>query len=368
MIEAVGRLHGRPTARVRDQIRVQRPAAQLGRGRAIALVLATFAIAWAVTGAGSAVAGSEEDDQTGSLTWSVRPGDANGPDGRSWVELTLDPGHSVTEHLVIVNHSRQPATFTLSAADGYFTDTGRFNMLPSDRASTGAGTWIQMQDSVALEAGQSAIVPYTITVPEDATPGDHPAGVAASILASDGAIGIESRVGFRVMTRVTGELAPSLAVTATARYAGSLNPFEPGRIRVDYRIENTGNVRLGAAPQITATGPLGAFPTTRDAEPIAELAPGEHRDGSLVIRSRWPVFAYTVDVTATATPVDTGVPVVTADPTTTTVAVAAIPWPQLAALAIAILLAALWVRGRQHRQRELERLVEQAREEARAEV
>ena len=54
-------------------------------------------------------------------------------------------------------------------------------MLTSDRESTDAGTWIRIQDSIDVASGADVVVPFTITVPDDATPGDHLAGVAAAI-------------------------------------------------------------------------------------------------------------------------------------------------------------------------------------------
>ena len=115
------------------------------------------------------------------------------------------------EHLLVRNLSTTAVTFQLTAADGYFTSNGRFNMLTSDRSSTDAGTWITMQDSVRVASGADAIVPFTVTVPENATPGDHPAGVAAGVRSGKGEVGVESRVGFRVMTRVKRRAQPRSA-------------------------------------------------------------------------------------------------------------------------------------------------------------
>jgi hypothetical protein len=163
---------------------------------AAALAAASFI---ALLGASPAAAAAAEDEP---ITWSVRPGDEEGQDGRAWVEWDADPGDGLTEHMVVTNHGAIEVEFQLSAADAYFTDTGRFNMLPSDAESVDAGTWIDLPESVVVPAGATEVVPFTITVPANATPGDHPAGVAASVMSDGaGAIGVESRVGFRVMTR-----------------------------------------------------------------------------------------------------------------------------------------------------------------------
>ena len=106
--------------------------------------------------------------------------------------------------------------------------------------------WFQVQ------AGQTQIVAFTITVPENATPGDH-AGIAATVQSvgpsADGnQVSIESRVGFPIMTRVTGEL--TLAIEpGSVEYHLSWNPFEPGQITARYTIVNDGNVRIQATPR-----------------------------------------------------------------------------------------------------------------------
>lgn len=329
--------------------------------------LSAFCIAaFAAFGAIPAAAADESGDET--ITWSVSPGTASGKDGRAWVELTLDPGETATEHMVVVNHSRVDVTFRLTAADGYFTDTGRFNMLPSDRESVDAGTWISLPDSVSLAPSETVVVPFTVTVPDDAAPGDHPAGVAASVRSSDGSLGLESRVGFRVMTRVAGDLMPSAAVTASGQFLGSINPFEPGRIVVDFRAANAGNTRLAAEMGVSAHGPLGLFAHHREADPIDEFAPGEAREGEIEIRGAWPGFFYTVDVTAMPIMVGADPGEVAVEPVTSTITVVAIPWAQLAVVAIAVVLFLLWLTGRRRRRREIEELIAQAREEGRRSV
>ncbi|MEX5637557.1 hypothetical protein [Parafrankia sp. FMc2] len=119
---------------------------------------------------GGAPGAAPAADPAATVTWTVRPADERGPDGRSWVELTLDPGETATEHVAVRNLGRTPATFSITAADGYFTDTGRFNMLPSTRPSREAGTWVEAPDTVTVEAGESAVLPFTVTVPRNATP------------------------------------------------------------------------------------------------------------------------------------------------------------------------------------------------------
>ncbi|PVW02973.1 hypothetical protein DEA06_14465 [Microbacterium sp. Gd 4-13] len=303
----------------------------------------------------------------GSVTWSVRPGTASGPDGRSWVEWEGDPGERRTEYLVVDNFGTEPVEFRLSAADGYFTDTGRFNMLPSDRASTDAGTWVTLPEFVSVPAKGSETVRFEIVVPEDATPGDHPAGVAASIqTAGSDTVGVESRVGFRVMTRVTGELRTEATAAVSGSYTGSINPFEAGSLEITYTVTNTGNSRLRAEPRIFVAGAFGAASSDRPGEEVADIAPGETRTSTVTVTPAWPLLWYDVRVEATPVAVSDEVAVGEASTATAAASVAAPPWSQLAVVAAAALLLSWYLRQRRRDARKTAELIEAARAEGRA--
>jgi hypothetical protein len=313
---------------------------------------------------GSALA----DDTDPAVTWSVQPADDTGVDGRAWIEQTLDPGDSAIERLAVHNFSDHAVDFRLAAADGFFNQNGRFNILPSDQPSTEAGTWIDLADSVNVPAGETVVVPLTITVPNDAQPGDHAAGVAASILSTstgeDGAnVGVESRVGFRVMVRVTGDLTPGATIeNVTTTYRTSWNPFAPGALTVEFDVVNTGNTRLRVTGAVTTSGHDMTFPPKDEPQ---ELLVGDTRHFTVTVDDVWPTVFVPVAVT-----VDPEVVVVSGDaPELAAVhsdaTALAMPWPQLALIAgLALILAAiLWRRGRSKRR--LDGLLEDAREEGR---
>ncbi|MFD0525904.1 COG1470 family protein [Paractinoplanes durhamensis] len=223
----------------------------------------------------------------GKVTWTVQPANASAVDGRRWIERILDPGQQVTEHLAVRNLGTTSAVFALSAADGYLTATGRFNMLSSDKKSTDGGTWIDVQNTITVAPNETRILPFTITVPAGATPGDHPAGIAASVLSSSGTVQIESRVGFRVMLRASGTAQASLAAQGVkARYERSWNPLRSGAIHVTYTVANIGNVRADARASVSVSELFGAH--RRDGGAAAgELLPGGNRAADGRIRGVW---------------------------------------------------------------------------------
>jgi len=333
--------------------------------RAAAIVLGATLLAVSPVGAAGPARAQASADASDTVTWSVEPADASAATGEAWTELTLDAGQSVTEHMMITNRGGSDVVFRLSAADGYFTDSGRFNMLPADEASVDAGTWITIVGSVEVGAGESVIVPFTVDVPANATPGDHPAGVAAGIRTGDSAIGVESRVGFRVMTRVRGDLAPALSVAdQQAVYSPSWNPFLPGSLTVTATIVNSGNTRLGAVAHVASSGPLGVLATDTTPAQIAEFAPGESRTITTVIPEVWPAFATQVRTTAASIAVGGAEPLREATGSAQTT-VATIPWSHLLLLAT-LALAVVLLRWRGITRRKIvARMVDEAREEGR---
>ena len=305
------------------------------------------------------------------VTWSVSPSDEAGPDGRAWVELALDPGQTTTQYLAVRNLGDAPVTFALTAADGYFTPTGRFNMLASDQPSTAAGTWISIQDSVMVAAGEMAIVPFSVSVPADATPGDHAAGVAASITSEstgEGAkLGVESRVGFRVMTRVAGELNPSLDLAGEGEYHLSWNPFTPGRVTVTAELANTGNVRIAAAAELqTESGGRAADGLTAGQE--IELLPGDHRRVQFSVPAVWPLGAISLPLRIEANTIEPDGTSTALAPVAQTITVWAFPLPQLMVGLALLLLVVGIVIGRRRQKNHVERRITEAREAGRREA
>ncbi|MDR1189443.1 MAG: hypothetical protein LBK95_18670 [Bifidobacteriaceae bacterium] len=327
-------------------------------GMSAAATACGIALAWFMAPAAAAADDPEPEDPT---TWSVRPSNAEGRDERTWAELTLDPGEDTTDYLVVDNFSDHDITFGLAAADGLFTENGRFTVLPPWQESTDAGRWIDLPDSVDVPAHQATVVPYTVSVPTNATPGDHPAGVVASLTPGDASrtgVALDARVGFRVMVRVTGELEPALQVEAEARYATAWNPFSPGVLTVDYTVRNTGNLRLGASPSVRAGSLIG--PTAvKAAEEITEFAPGDSRSGTITLRRVWPWGVIDVEIAADGR-MTVDQPGVEPPTASVTVQVVAVPWPQIVLVLAAAALFFAWRHGRRKQERVFQQRLDEA--------
>ncbi|MDG9677192.1 hypothetical protein [Micromonospora sp. DH14] len=328
--------------------------------------LVVLTVAFLAVAATPVAAAAEPDPK--ALTWTVQPATASGPDQRRWITASLDPGQAVTEHLAVRNFSRTAVTFALKAADGYLTDKGRFNMLSSDRPSVDGGTWIDVQEKVTVGPNETRVVPFTITVPPGATPGDHPAGIAATVSSAGGTVTVESRVGFRVMLRVNGSARAALAVRGLdATYSPSWNPFAGGTVRVRYTVENDGNVWVSGTSRVAMSDLLGR--SSHDAtSAVEELLPG----GSRTVRTRadgvWALGRLRTTVTTSPTLLGDGQAAADLRQASATVTTWVVPWAQLALLALLVgLLLGLRAAAR-HRRRRLAGLLARARQEGRQEA
>ncbi|OLT10596.1 hypothetical protein BJF78_28565 [Pseudonocardia sp. CNS-139] len=181
--------------------------------------------------AAAALPGRPAPAQDGTVTWAVQPADTEGPDGRVSFRYELDPGGVVADNVIVTNYSEVDVDFRLYASDGVTTPSGAFDLLPGSRPPVDAGSWVTLAEtSVRLGPRQARIVPFTVTVPPNATPGDHPAGIVAAVGDTAGAtdVTVERRVGARVHLRVGGELAPRLDVSALdVGYGGGWRPDAP---------------------------------------------------------------------------------------------------------------------------------------------
>jgi hypothetical protein len=300
-------------------------------------------------------AASPEAAGTGALTWSVAPSGPKGPNGRTALDYKLDPGATLTDHVAVTNHSRQPLTLRLYATDAVTTAGGGFGLLAATTEPTGAGAWITpARTTVTLPASSRTIVPFTLTVPADATPGDHAAGVVASL--AEGATGrqvtVDHRVGSRVHLRVTGPLRPELTVTdMQVTTVTSWNPFRLPRLTAAFTVTNTGNVRLSAQPAARLSGPFGLGTRNADTTAVSQILPGGSVQTTIQFTGVPPLLHEKLTVTITPAAVD-GRPIDPAPlPATAGQTAWLIPWPQLALLALAVALTAAWVLARRRSRR-----------------
>ncbi|MFJ6653425.1 DUF916 domain-containing protein [Microbacterium sp. NPDC091313] len=287
-----------------------------------------------------------------TVTWSVKPADTAQGRDRPNFAYDLAPGGTAGDALLVINRSAQPIELGVYAADGFLTPDGSLDILAGGETSTELGSWIAVgTDRVTLDSGQSAEIPFTLTIPADAPPGDYAAGVVASmIVTADNGTVTERRLGSRVHLRVQGELAPALAVSdVSVSYSGSLNPFDAGTATVTYTLTNTGNARLKPDVALTASGPFG-LAALRAGDDAPELLPGSVIERTVEVAGVPPLVMLFADV-ATTSEVISRVPDAAFAPVLASAsgATAAVPWTVLALLIVTAALIVWRVRAARKR-------------------
>ncbi|MET7710682.1 DUF916 domain-containing protein [Micromonospora sp. NPDC005413] len=317
------------------------------------------AVAAAGVGAGPALAAE------GNVAWTVRTASNGYGEARSSYTYNANPGGAVEDAMVVANRGPAPLTLSVYAADGFTTDAGQLDLLTRDKKSVAIGAWVKANaESVVIQPGKTAQVPFTISVPDNATPGDYVGGILTALTQADQAEGInvDRRLGIRITLRVGGELKPNLAIEDLhVTYAGSFNPFSKGDATITYKVHNVGNAALSGQQAVSVLGPFGLLRVRAgDIAAPPELLPGESWSVTVPVRGVAP--AVSLAATATLTPLltDASGSTTSLKPVEVTAHGWALPWMLVLVLVvlIAVLVGAYLYRRRNSTQR-------RAREDAR---
>jgi hypothetical protein len=250
------------------------------RTTVVCLVLATLGLGGLLAGPAAAA------------DWTVAPAANDFGAGRQNYQYTLNPGGQVEDGIVVVNHGATPLDLALHAADGVTTGAGKLDLVTKDATSKGIGAWVRPdRGDVTVQPGESVEVPFAITLPDNAAPGDYVGGIVTS--------NADQRVGITIRLRVGGALEPSLAVESVrVHYSGTANPIGKGDATVTYTIHNTGNAILTARQTVSASGPFGrwAVRAGRLADTPA-LLPGDTWKVSAPLHDVTPALRLTATVT-----------------------------------------------------------------------
>lgn len=237
---------------------------------------------------------------TGRVTFGVRP-----TNGRPTYAYAATPGGVFTDKLEVSNAGTTPLTLKVYAGDAFNPKGGGFDLLAAGHDSTDVGSWVSIaQPTVKVPARGKVLVPFRLTVPATATPGDHTGGIVAALTtvrtdAKGNRVAVEQRVGARLYLRISGALAPALTVEGlTARFHPSLNPFGRSTTTLTYRVRNAGNVRLGARQTVSVSTLVGGDRVVPGLADLPEILPGNAVDVTTEVHSTLPAIWLTSSVRA----------------------------------------------------------------------
>ncbi|WP_329166244.1 DUF916 domain-containing protein [Streptomyces sp. NBC_01267] len=203
----------------------------------------------------------------GDHAWTAAPasggGSRPGEDGRPYFYLEGAAGTVLEDTLTLTNPGTKPVSVRLRGAEAYNTASGAFAIRGTD------DSWITPAvRTVKLPARTRADVPFSVTVPATAAPGDHPAAIVASAGGR--------QAGVRVQLRVSGPTLSALTVEDVG--------VDKGRGLIRYTVVNRGNTALTPKLEVRADGLFGRVLHRAPHALPMEVLPGQR----VRLTEKWP--------------------------------------------------------------------------------
>lgn len=205
----------------------------------------------------------------------------DGEDAVSYFRYGLEPGQSRVDRVLVRNGAAEPRRVRIYPADATSTPDGGLVGPTQDVAPSAVGTWVQVsQEELQLEPGEQGEFRITFTVPPDAPPGDHFGFVFVQAVddtvqpvAQTGqasfSVRMRTRLGITLWERVPGEIRSALVVQPPRK------AIEEGRLALEVRLRNEGNVFLKPSAAWQLTGPTGERVLGQELSPLGYVLPGQ---------------------------------------------------------------------------------------------
>lgn len=188
------------------------------------------------------------------------------------LELGGDPGSEVYGKVRLVNESAEAVELYTSTANFSAKDeTGTPYFLfdePGDLAS-----WIQVQAGpIKLGPNERQDIPFTVSLPKEAEPGGHYAGIffgpqPGSIVGANASVGVRSKLGMLLIMRVAGDTKVKSSILEF-HVAQDQTFFTRLPVTFWYRIRNTGNLHARPYGNVVVKQLLGWTSAKVTANPV----------------------------------------------------------------------------------------------------
>ena len=160
--------------------------------------------------------------------------------GPGKLELSANPSDILGGEISLFNETDKAGTFYVSF-EKFIEKDGQRVFLPDEESLI--AEWIEIPESIFLNAGERKKVPFTLRVPENAPPGGHFSVAWWSTVPPEGGtggVGIAVRAGILMFLRVSGEVTEEVDILYSPNQSiiGSL----PLSFEVTFK--NLGNVHL----------------------------------------------------------------------------------------------------------------------------
>lgn len=202
----------------------------------------------------------------------------------------IQPGQSQTASVMVKNLGANPLTVSTYSADGTNSSQGTFALTSKSHDQQYIGTWVRFdQPTTTIPARSDATIPFTISVPENITPGNYGGGIAVEASSAElkgedgldaaGAVSTSARIYVRTFVNVPGETVSNYEWT----YFGFNDKTETQKPLFLFSFKNNGNTIIIAEPSVELSG----FPPLKESTlklPEITIQPGTTLEN---IQLRW---------------------------------------------------------------------------------
>lgn len=207
------------------------------------------------------------------------------PKTRSWFILEFSPGQTQLSEVTVENKSGEAVSLEIYAVDATSNKDGAFTLFPKGTKED-AGGWINLdRDNLELAAHSKMTVPFSISVPRLATPGDHVAGIAiepkSKAVPPSSGVSVVQRLGVRVYLTVKGERIKRLEIS-DLKVVGAL-----GGGQLAYSLSNLGNTNLPVSGNLVVRSVFGQETLIRIAD-LTEILAGKTVSGKVSLAAVKP--------------------------------------------------------------------------------
>lgn len=156
----------------------------------------------------------------------------------------IKPGDSIEDAVLVTNSSGDNKNILVYPTDAQISSGGAFACEQKADSLDNEGSWIKLQkNEVSLDSNQSETIKFTISVPKDASPGEHNACIAIQAVeppqkSSVSGVSLSFRSAIRVAITVPGEFKKGLSFESLSiKTKGNL-------LLINEKLRNSGNVSL----------------------------------------------------------------------------------------------------------------------------
>jgi hypothetical protein len=210
------------------------------------------------------------------------------------LEYSVDPGNKISGQLFLMNETSEAASFW-PVFEKFTENNGERQFFPTEE--TELKNWFKAEYPITLKSKEQRIVPFTIDVPMDASPGGHFAVIWWSTAPpgeSGKNVAIVTRAGILVYLRVSGDINESAEISS---FKSSGRFFWGLPISFNTSFRNNGNVHLKPQGEIKIKNLFGMTKTALKFNPYGIIIlPQSGRDMSSSWDSGFAFGPYKADI------------------------------------------------------------------------